>query len=143
MKTVVINKDSIVHGWFIVDAAEIPIGRLASKIANLLIGKSKVAYSPNQDHGDFVIVVNSAKARFTGTKAETKTYFRASTKPGSSKYIPFKRQMTIDATQVIRHAVWGMIPKGPLGRAIYKKLHVYKGDTHPHAAQKPQVLKLS
>ena len=143
MKTVVVNKDSIKHEWFIVDASELPVGRLASRIASTLIGKRKVAYSPNQDHGDFVIVINCDKAKISGTKADTKTYFHASTKPGSSKYIPYKRQMQNDSTQVIRHAVWGMIPKGPLGRAIYKKLHAYRNDKHPHAAQKPQVLKLS
>ena len=78
--------------------------------------------------------------KITGTKAETKTYFHPSTRPGSSKYVPYARQMAVDSTQVIRHAVWGMVPKGPLGRAIYKKLHAYTGDSHPHAAQKPVAL---
>lgn len=138
MKTVVVNQNDIKHGWFIVDASEAPIGRLSSAIARLLIGKGKVAYSPNQDHGDNVIVINADKAYLTGKKAEMKTYFTHSQQPGKAKYRPFRKQMQMDSTQVIRHSVWGMLPKGPLGRAIYRKLHVYKDASHPHSAQKPQ-----
>jgi len=137
MKTVVVNKDSIKHGWVVVDATNQMLGRLASKVANILIGKSKVAYSPNQDHGDFVIVINAEKVKLSGTKSETKSYFRHSTYPGGGKHRPFKEQMRLDSTQVVRHAVHGMVSKKPLGRAIMKKLHVYKNAEHPHAAQKP------
>jgi large subunit ribosomal protein L13 len=143
MKTVVVNQNGIKHEWFVIDASEAPIGRLSSTIARLLIGKGKVAYSPNQDHGDFIVVINADKAYLTGKKADMKTYFSHSTQPGKAKYRPFKKQMEMDSTQVIRHSVWGMLPKGPLGRAIYKKLHVYKDASHPHSAQKPQKFALT
>lgn len=137
MKTVVVNEKSIKHGWVVVDATNQMVGRLASKVANILIGKGKVAYSPNQDHGDNVIVINAEKIKLSGTKPDVKAYFRHSTYPGGGKFRSFKEQMALDATQVIRHAVHGMVSKNVLGRAIMKKLHVYKNADHPHAAQKP------
>jgi large subunit ribosomal protein L13 len=142
MKTVVVNAESIRHDWYIVDAANQMIGRLASKVANILIGKSKVAYSPNQDHGDFVIVINAEKARLSGKKPKTKRYFRHSQYPGHEKFRSFKEQMALDPTQVIRHAVHGMVSKNALGRKIMKKLHVYRNAEHPHAAQKPVPISL-
>ena len=142
MKTVVVNAESIRHDWYIVDAANQMIGRLASKVANILIGKSKVAYSPNQDHGDFVIVINAEKARLSGKKPKTKRYFRHSQYPGHEKFRSFKEQMALDPTQVIRHAVHGMVSKNALGRKIMKTLHVYRNAEHPHAAQKPVPISL-
>jgi large subunit ribosomal protein L13 len=142
MKTVVISTEDIAREWYVVDAAHKVVGRLASKLAKVLMGKDKVAYSPNQDHGDHVIVINSDKAKFTGTKPENKTYFRHSMYPGGKRQRPFKQQMKLDSTQVILHAVRGMIPKTKLGRSIIKKLHVYRTSEHPHASQKPKELSL-
>jgi len=143
MKTVVVNAQSIERKWFIVDASELTLGRLASKVAQLLIGKGKVAYSPNQDHGDNVIVINADKVQLTGKKPDTKFYFRHSQYPGGAKFRSFKEQMQIDSSQVVRHAVHGMVPKNARGRSIMKKLHIYGGDQHPHAAQQPETLSLS
>jgi large subunit ribosomal protein L13 len=142
MKTVVVDTKSIKHNWVIVDATGHMVGRLASKIANILIGKNKVAYSPNQDHGDYVIVINAEKVKLSGKKPHTKRYFRHSGHPGGEKFRSFKEQMALDPTQVIRHAVYGMISKNVLGRSIYKKLHVYRNAEHPHAAQRPAPVSL-
>jgi large subunit ribosomal protein L13 len=137
MKTVVVDLKSIKHNWVIVDATGQMVGRLASKVANILIGKNKVAYSPNQDHGDYVIVINAEKVNLSGKKPHTKRYFRHSGHPGGEKFRSFKEQMALDPTQVIRHAVHGMVSKNALGRSIFKKLHVYRNAEHPHAAQRP------
>jgi large subunit ribosomal protein L13 len=102
------------------------------------MGKGKPAYSPNQDHGDYVVVVNSEKVRLTGKKADTKQYFRHSRYPGGGKVRSFRMLMQHDPAVVVVHAVRGMVPKTVLGRKIMKKLHVYPGSDHPHAAQKPQ-----
>ncbi|MBN1576231.1 MAG: 50S ribosomal protein L13 [Chitinispirillaceae bacterium] len=138
MKTVVVPTSSIVRQWCIVDAASQTLGRLASKVAQLLIGKGKVAYSPNQDHGDNVIVINADKVKLTGIKPETKFYFRHSRYPGGAKFRSFREQMSVDASQVVIHAVHGMVAKNARGRAIMKKLHVYTGKQHPHTAQQPK-----
>lgn len=143
MKTVVVDSRKIERGWFVVDAAELTLGRLASKAANVLIGKGKPAYSPNQDHGDYLIVINADKVRLTGIKPETKTYFRHSTYAGGDKHRSFEEQMKLDSTQVVIHAVKGMVSKNARGRAIMRKLHVYRGPEHPHGAQQPKTLKLS
>ena len=137
MKTVVVDVKSISRDWYVVDATDQMIGRLASKVAKILIGKGKVAYSPNQDHGDYVVIINAAKAKLSGKKPETKQYFRHSRYPGGGKFRSFKEQMALDPTRVIEHAVHGMVPKNALGRSIMKKLHVYKDAAHRHAAQKP------
>lgn len=142
MKTVVVNKETIKREWLVVDAADQTLGRLASKIAQMLIGKGKTAYSPNQDHGDYIVVLNSDKVKLTGTKAETKEYFRHSHYAGGDKYRSFKEQMALDSTRVIEHAVHGMVPKNARGRAIMRKLHVYSGATHPHTAQQPKSISI-
>jgi large subunit ribosomal protein L13 len=143
MKTVVVDTASIKRRWFVVDAAELTLGRLASKAAQVLIGKGKVAYSPNQDHGDYLIVVNADKVRLTGVKPETKGYFRHSMYQGGDKIRSFKEQMGLDSAKVVTHAIHGMVSKNPRGRAIMRKLFVYRGAEHPHAAQQPEQLKLS
>ncbi|MDR0307823.1 MAG: 50S ribosomal protein L13 [Chitinispirillales bacterium] len=143
MKTVVVSAESIKRDWYVVDASELTLGRLASKAARVLIGKGKPAYSPNQDHGDYLIIVNADKVKLSGIKPETKTYFRHSRYPGGDKQRPFKEQMKVDSTQVVIHAVKGMVSKNARGRAIMKKLHVYSGTTHPHEAQQPKELKLT
>jgi large subunit ribosomal protein L13 len=142
MKTVVVDARKIERDWVVVDAAGMTLGRLASKAAGILIGKGKPAYSPNQDHGDNLIIVNSSQVQLTGNKAETKSYFRHSTYPGGGKTRSFKEQMSLDSTQVIHHAVKGMVSKNALGRAILRKLHIYQGAEHPHVAQQPKPIKL-
>jgi large subunit ribosomal protein L13 len=142
MKTVVVDTKTIKHEWFVVDASGMTLGRLASKAARVLTGKNKPAFSPNQDHGDNLIIINSDKVKLTGKKPETKTYFRHSTHPGGGKFRSFNEQMKLDSTRVITHAVHGMVPKNALGRAILRKLHVYAGEKHPHEAQQPRALSL-
>lgn len=142
MKTVVVDCKTIKHDWLVVDATNLPLGRLSSKVAQILIGKNKVAYSPNQDHGDFVIIVNAEKVKLTGKKPETKTYFRHSKYPGGGKFRSFKEQMELDPSKVLIHAIHGMVPKNARGRAIMSKLHVYSGESHPHAAQQPKLITL-
>ena len=141
MKSVVVDTKSIKHDWYVVDAADQTLGRLASNAARLLIGKEKVAYSPNQDHGDNLIIINADKVKLTGRKAETKEYFRHSRYPGGGKTRSFEEQMELDSSQVIIHAIHGMVSKNALGRSIMKKLHVYTGASHPHTAQQPKELK--
>lgn len=142
MKTAVVNAKSIKRKWYVVDAGEMILGRLASKVAVILSGKGKPAYSPNQDHGDNVIIINADSVRLSSNKADKKQYFRHSFYPGGAKLRSFKEQMTLDSTKVIKDAVHGMLPKNTLGRKIISKLHVYKGDSHPHTAQKPEPLSL-
>ncbi len=142
MKTVVVNTTSIERKWYVVDAQDLVLGRISSKIASILMGKGKPAYSPNQDHGDFVVVVNADKIVLTGKKEDMKTYFRHSGYAGGEKIRSFKEQQALDASVVIKKAVHGMCPKTKLGRAIEKKLFVYAGAEHPHAAQKPETLSL-
>lgn len=142
MKTVVVDTKSIERKWFVLDATNQALGRLASKAAQVLIGKNKVAYSPNQDHGDFLIILNAEKVMLTGTKAETKEYFRHSRYPGGGKFRSFQEQMKLDPTKVLIHAIHGMVPKNARGRAIMKKLHVYSGSNHPHTAQQPTALNI-
>lgn len=143
MKTVVVNEKSIARSWHVVDAGEVTLGRLASVVASLLIGKHKVAYSPNQDHGDNVIVINAEKMKVTGRKMDGKTYFRHSTRPGSEKVTTMRAAVAKDPTFAIRAAVRGMVDrKTALGRRILRKLHVYAGESHPHTAQKPQAFSI-
>ncbi|MFP4012620.1 MAG: 50S ribosomal protein L13 [Chitinispirillaceae bacterium] len=142
MKTVVVDTKSIKRDWYVVDASEQTLGRLASKAASVLMGKGKPAFSPNQDHGDYLIIVNADKVKLTGKKPETKTYFRHSRYPGGGKFRSFREQMERDSSQVIIHAIHGMISKNALGRAMMKKLHVYTGASHPHEAQQPKELNL-
>lgn len=143
MKTAVINPDKIQRKWYIVDANNMILGHLASRVANMLIGKGKTEYSPNQDHGDFVIVINSDKIVLSSDKADRKIYFSHSTHPGGAKFRSFREQMNQDSRKVIIDAVHGMVPQTALGRKILSKLHVYKDANHLHAAQKPETVKLN
>lgn len=142
MKTSVVNQKTIDHKWYIIDANRKILGRLASEIALLLTGKGKPAYSPNQDHGDHIIVINSDTIRLTGTKSEKKVYFRHSQYPSGGKFRSFQEQMALDSRKVVSDAIRGMLPKTVLGRKIFSKLHVYKDSNHPHEAQKPKALNL-
>jgi len=129
--------------WYVVDATGQTLGRLASRIAMVLRGKHKATYTPNVDMGDFVIVLNAGQAKLTGTKLDKKMYHHHTTWPGGIKSRVAKDVLATDPERAIREAVWGMLPKGPLGRRVVKKLKIYKGAEHDHAAQKPRVLEIS
>jgi large subunit ribosomal protein L13 len=133
VKTKILGDNDIVRSWKLVDAKDQTLGRLSTRVATLLIGKHKPGFSPHQDHGDFVVVVNAEKVKVTGKKADQKTYFTHSFYPGAAKLTTYKMMMEKKPTGVIQHAVRGMIKAtGPLGRKIYKKLFVYAGPDHPH-----------
>lgn len=125
------------QGWFVVDATDKILGRLATKIATVLMGKHKPIYTPHVDTGDFVIVTNAAKVKVTGKKAETMVYPRYSYYPGGYKEIPYKRVLERHPDRIIREAVRRMLPKNALGRKMLSKLKVYGSEGHPHQAQQP------
>ncbi len=135
MRTYSVKGPEIEKEWKVVDASGKTLGRLASEIAIILRGKHKPIYTPWLDTGDYVIVVNASKVRVTGKKAEQKAYYRHSGYPGGLKSITLGKLMQKDPCKVIEHAVKGMLPKGPLGRAMLRKLKVYPGPEHPHQAQ--------
>lgn len=142
MKTQFAKKGEVERKWYVVDAKDAILGRLATKIATYLLGKNKSTFTPNVDTGDFVIVVNAEKVRLTGKKLDNKIYYRHSGYPGGLKAETAKERLSKRPEQVIIDAVWGMLPKGRLGRAMLKKLKVYKGPEHPHKAQKPDILSI-
>ena len=129
--------------WYVIDAAGKPLGRVATQAAAILRGKHKTTYTPNVDCGDFVIVINAEKAVFTGKKLINKTYFRHSGYNGGTTFTPAGQMMEKFPERVIEHAVRGMLPKNRLGEQMYRKLNVYAGPEHPHAAQQPEELKLN
>lgn len=140
MKTFMASPATIERKWYVVDAADKTLGRLATEVAKVLRGKNKAIFTPHMDTGDYVIVINAAKVKVTGRKMEQKTYFRHSDYVGGVRETSLKEMMARKPEQVIEHAVKGMLPKGPLGRQMYTKLHVYAGPEHNQAAQKPEVL---
>ncbi len=140
-KTYVTKLDDIQRQWFVVDAAGQSLGRLASKVAAILRGKHKPIFTPGLDTGDYVIVVNAEKVTVTGNKLAEKFYYRYSGYPGGMSAISLKDQLAKHPDRVLTHAVWGMLPHNKLGRAMLKKLKVYAGPEHPHAAQTPVELK--
>ncbi len=140
MKTRFAKKTDIEYKWYLVDAKDAVLGRLAVKIAVCLRGKNKAIFTPNVDTGDFVIVVNAEKVRTTGKKLDDKIYYHHSGYPGGIKARTLRERLAKEPQKVISDAVWGMLPKNRLGRAMLKKLKVYKGSAHPHAAQKPEIL---
>jgi large subunit ribosomal protein L13 len=141
-KTFVTKPGDIEREWWIVDAKGRNLGRLATQIATILRGKHKPIYAPNMDTGDFVIVINCDEIEVTGNRLDDKTYYRHSGYNGGLKAVTMRDQLERHPDRVIQAAVRGMLPKNALGRAMLKKLKIYKGDTHPHAAQKPKVLEL-
>ena len=143
MKTDTPKADQIRHDWYLVDAADLVLGRLATQIATILRGKNKPYFTPHLDTGDYVVVINAEKVRLTGNKELQKTYQRYSGYPGGRREIPFKRMLKEKPEEVITHAVKGMLPKNSLGRQIITKLKVYAGNQHPHTAQKPKPLTLA
>jgi large subunit ribosomal protein L13 len=140
MRTLFAKKGDVERRWYLFDAKDAVLGRLAVKIANRLRGKNKPIFTPNCDTGDFIIVVNAEKVKLTGKKLDNKIYYRHSGYPGGIKAETARDRLSRCPEKVITEAVWGMIPKGRLGRAIIKKLKVYRGSEHPHEAQKPEVL---
>lgn len=134
--------ESIERKWYVVDANGMVLGRLATQVANILRGKNKPIYTPHVDTGDFVIVINADKIVLTGHKLDKKIYYHHTGYPGGLKETKYRKLMEEKPEFVIRHAVTGMLPKGPLGRQMAKKLRVYAGETHDHAAQKPELLAL-
>lgn len=139
-KTYYPKPDEIQRDWYLVDANGQNLGRLATRIAEVLIGKHKPDYTPGVDNGDFVIVINAERVTVTGNKLDDKVYYRHSNYPGGLKSITLRDQLQKFPERVIRSAVWGMIPKNRHGRQLIKKLKVYSGPEHPHAAQQPKTL---
>ena len=142
MKTYMAKAETVERKWYVVDAAGVPLGRLASRVASVLRGKNKPTFTPNVDCGDFVIIINTDKAVLTGKKLENKFYRYHTGYIGGLKEISYKKMMEEKSDLAVYEAVKGMLPKNSLGRAMLKKLKVYKGAEHNHAAQKPEVLKL-
>lgn len=140
MRTYTPKADEIEHKWWVVDAADKPLGRLATEVARVLRGKHKPMFTPHLDTGDNVVVVNASRVALTGRKADQKTYFRYSGYMGHEKHIPFRRMMASHPERVIEMAVHGMLPKNALGRTLRKKLKVYAGAEHPHQSQQPMPL---
>jgi len=142
MKTYMAHAETVERKWYVVDAAGVPLGRLASRVAAVLRGKNKPTFTPNVDTGDFVIIINTDKAVLTGKKLENKFYRYHTGYIGGLKEISYKKMMEEKSDLAVYEAVKGMLPKNSLGRATLKKLRVYKGAEHNHAAQKPEELKV-
>lgn len=142
MKTYSAKHETVKRDWYVVDAENMVLGRLASEVAKRLRGKHKAEYTPHVDTGDYIIVINAAKVRVTGRKAGDKVYYRHSGYPGGIKSSNFNDMIRSKPERVIELAVKGMLPRGPLGRAMYRKLKVYAGAQHQHQAQQPAVLSL-
>ena len=140
MKTFMPNAATIEKKWYVVDATDMTLGRLASEVANVLRGKNKPIYTPTVDTGEYVIVINAEKIKVTGKKLDQKTYWHHSDYIGGQKETTLRKMLQEKPERVIEHAVKGMLPKGSLGRQMFTKLHVYAGPEHEHAAQKPEVL---
>ena len=134
--------DEIERGWYLVDARDRVLGRLATEVAQVLRGKHKPIYSTHLDVGDYVIVINAKNVRLTGKKADQKTYFRHTGYMGGAKHIPFRRMLSTHPERIVRLAVKGMLPKNTLGRQMLGKLRVYAGEEHPHASQSPRPLEI-
>ncbi len=139
-RTVSVSKEQAEHKWYVIDATNLVAGRLCSQIASILRGKNKPSYTPHADTGDFIIVINAEKIRFTGKKWEQKEYKDYSHHPGGQRLTKAAVLWSKDPRRIIERGVKGMLPKNPLGRAMYKKLFVYVGAEHPHEAQKPETL---
>lgn len=140
MKTFMASPATVDRKWYVVDATDMTLGRLASEVASVLRGKNKPIFTPHMDTGDYVIIINAEKIAVTGKKLDQKIYYHHSDYVGGMKSATLREKMNKKPEEVIEHAVKGMLPKGPLGREMYKKLFVYAGPEHKHAAQKPETL---
>ncbi len=142
MKTYYPKPAEITREWLLVDANDQNLGRLATRVAAILLGKHKPNYTPGVDNGDYVVVVNAERVRVTGRKLDQKKYYRHSGYPGGLREVTLREQLRTHPEQVIRAAVWGMLPKNAYGRKLIKKLKVYAGPDHPHEAQQPRRVEL-
>jgi large subunit ribosomal protein L13 len=142
LKTYSAKPEDIKRDWYVVDATDMALGRLASQVAQILRGKHKPIFTPHMDTGDFVIVINAEKIRLSGTKADSKQYFHHTGFPGGTRFRSFKDTLNQHPERIVEHAVKGMLPHNRLGRALFKKLKVYAGNEHPHQAQLPKPLEL-
>ena len=140
MKTFMASPATIDRKWYVVDATDMTLGRLASEVAKVLRGKNKAIFTPHIDTGDYVIVINAEKVKVSGKKMDQKIYYKHSDYVGGMKETTLREMLNTHPERVVEFAVKGMLPKGPLGREMYTKLHVYAGPEHKHAAQKPEVL---
>ena len=143
MKTISAKAENVKRNWFVIDADGQTLGRLATEVARRLRGKHKTEYTPHVDTGDYIVVVNAEKVQVTGRKASDKMYYRHTGHPGGLKETNFTQMIERSPEKVIELAVKGMLPRNPLGRAMYRKLKVYAGQEHPHEAQQPENLTLS
>ena len=142
MKTYMPSATTVEKKWYVVDATDMTLGRLASNVANVLRGKNKPIYTPHIDTGDYVIIINAEKIKVSGNKLNDKVYYSHSGYIGGIKSATLKEKLQKNPTFAVEHAVKGMLPKGPLGRQMYKKLFVYAGPDHKHQAQKPETLEI-
>ncbi len=142
MNTYMEKPANVQRKWYIVDAQDVVLGRLATRVATVLRGKHKPTYTPHVDTGDYVIIINADKAVLTGKKLDQKFYYHHSGYPGGLKETPYRRLMTEKPEFAVKKAIVGMLPKGPLGRSMAKKLRVYAGTEHEYAAKKPETLEL-
>ena len=142
MKTFSAKAQEVKHDWFVVDASDKVLGRLASRVALRLRGKHKAEYTPHVDTGDYIIVTNAEKIKVTGNKVKQKLYYRHSEYPGGIKSESFEKLLARNPARIIELAIKGMLPKNPLGREMFRKLKVYVGNEHPHIAQQPKELKV-
>ena len=142
MKTFMANPDKLDKKWYLVDATGCTLGRLSSEVAKILRGKNKPEFTPFVDTGDYVIIINADKIKVTGKKLDKKIYYHHSAYVGGMKEATLKEMMNKKPEKVLELSIKGMLPKGPLGRAMFDKLHVYAGPEHPHAAQKPETITL-
>lgn len=140
MRTFSAKAEQVTHGWYLIDATGKTLGRLSSVLASRLRGKHKAIYTPHVDTGDCIVVINADKIRVTGNKTTDKVYHDHSGYMGGLKSITFDKLLVKAPTRIIERAVKGMLPKGPLGRAMFRKLKVYAGPEHPHTAQQPQLI---
>ena len=142
MKTFTATPDTIRNDWYVVDAKDKTLGRLATEVARRLRGKHKPEYTPHMDTGDYIIVINASQVRVTGNKTRDKMYYSHSEYPGGIKSINFEKLLASKPERIIEQAVKGMLPKGPLGRDMFRKLRVYPGADHGHSAQQPRTLEI-
>lgn len=142
MKTIYVKEKDAVRNWYLIDAADKPLGRVAVKAASLLRGKNKVTFTPNQEMGDFLVIINAEKVAVTGMKARDKMYYHHSGYVGGMKARNFEKTIERHPDEPLMTAIKGMLPKGPLGRKMLKNVKVYAGPEHPHAAQNPQILEI-
>ncbi len=141
-QTTMAKPQEVTRKWYVVDATDIPLGRLASNVAKILTGKHKPTFTPHVDTGDYVIILNAKKVSLSGNKLKTKNYYNHSQHLGGLRTRSAKTMIENYPVEMVERAVWGMLPKGRLGRAIYKKLFVYEGNEHKHQAQQPEVLEI-